>query len=1058
MPLKNQKAFANQLVPGIISRAVRAFRTKNFFFLLSVIIYIVSFIILYKWKNYGMGAVAIIPVITAAWVYGTAAGCAAGLLSLAANIAMGQIIGIDWYMRIIKTGTGIVGASSLIVLGFVVGRISDFSRRLKKELNEKELLKHTLEINQLSLEKLVREKTVSLSAALEELQASNNELETSEKRLRAVFETAIDAIVTTSSEGKIHNWNQAAEKIYGYSAAEVLGRHVNMLIPERFHTSDHNGMKTAIQEGTEQNFYNRVEGIGLKKDGSEFPTEVSLSIWKSGVEVFATGIIRDITERKISEKVLLEREARLRSVVETAIDAIITVNSTGLIIDWNQAAEKIYGYTASEIIGKPANTIIPERIHPRDSQQMTAAVQQGEERVILNRREGLGIRKDGAEFPTEVSQSIWKSGGEVFATGIVRDITERKNAEKALLEREERLRAIVETAVDGIITADSTGIIVFWNHAAEKIYGYTAGEIVGKNINQLLPERLHTIEIEGFTSALQNKSMQMNVESIGLRKDGSEFAVEVTRAVWSSEGATFATAIVRDITERKNAERDRMLLSSVIEQAHENILIMDAKGTILYVNPAIVSLMNRPMDEILGKNGFQASGSIYDTQSFKTIYEQLQGGSAWTGVLNYQIRDGKIASIEQTLSPVLDADGRLTNILSISRDISHEKYLEEQLRQSQKMEAIGTLAGGIAHDFNNILAAILGYSELAMMDVPKDSITAGRLHHVISSCDRARSLVKQILTFSRKSQQEARPFRISSIIKEVIKLLRASLPSTIEIRQDIRDTDAVVRADPTQLHQLIINLCTNSAQAMEESGGILTISQQVCIRTTDNMAGCYDLPPGAYVQLTVQDTGPGIAPDIKERIFEPFFTTKAVGKGTGMGLAVAHGIVKSYDGCIHVDSEPGTGAAFHVLLPRIDEEPPEAAAHQPAEIPRGSGTILFVDDEETVMQIGQNMLESLGYTVFSASSSTKAIELFSDDPGLFDCVVTDMTMPHIRGDELAIRLLALRPELPIILCTGFSEKISEEQALEMGIRAFLSKPFSMQDLGLALQKALDGRL
>ncbi len=1186
MPLNNQKSFVSPFWSGFISSAARTCRARDFYFLLSVLIYIIIFIILYKWKNFGMGgAFAIIPVITAAWVYGAAAGSAAGLLSLAATIVICQILGIDWYVRIIKSGGGLASTIIFIIIGIVIGRISDLSRRLKKELAHKKQIEHELEGNRQSLEKLVEEKTVWLSAALQQLTASNKELAASEKRLRAVFETAVDAIITTSGTGEIISWNLAAESVYGYSASEVLGRHVNILIPERLYDSNNKGMMAALQQGWDHTVYSRIEGVGLRKDGSEFPTEVSQSVWKSGDEVFATGIIRDITERKSaetsvresearlravfdgamdavvttdtsgqivdwnkaaagmfgytaeeilgrpinvlvperikfpdstawrealiradefmtfnrreglarrkdgsefptevsqslwksgdevfatgiirditeskrSEKALLEREARLRSVVETAADAIISVNSAGFIIDWNQAAEKIYGYTAEEIIGKPANTILPERLHVRDSKQMNAAVQQGTGRILLNRREGVGLRRDGSEFPTEVSQSIWKSGDEVFATGIVRDITERKKAEKSLLEREERLRAIVETAVDGIITSDSTGMIVFWNPAAEKMYGYTADEIVGKNVSLLLPERFLQIEEEGFSHALQSKSTQTNIESIGLKKDGSEFAVEVARAVWSSEGELFATAIVRDITERKNAERDRMLLSSVIEQAHENILIMDARGTIVYINPAVAKQIHKPADEILGKNGFQASGSIYDPQSFKTIYEQLQGGSAWTGVLNYKIGEGKIASIEQTLSPVLDAEGRLTSILSISRDISHEKYLEEQLRQSQKMEAIGTLAGGIAHDFNNILAAILGYTELALMDVPRDSITAGRLHHVISSCDRARSLVKQILTFSRKSSQAPIPFKISSIIKEVIQLLRASLPSTIEIRQEIRAEDAVVRADPTQLHQLIINLCTNAAQAMEESGGILTISQEACGRTEDDMAGCYDLPPGAYVRLTVLDTGPGIAPDIKEKIFEPFFTTKVVGKGTGMGLAVAHGIAKSYGGCIHVDSEPGKGAAFHVLLPRIDEELPEVVSHQPAAIPRGSGTILFVDDEETVMQIGHNMLEALGYTVFSTSSSVRAIEMFSADPGRFDCVITDMTMPHIRGDELALRLLALRPELPIILCTGFSEKISEEQALKMGIRAFLLKPFSMENLGLTLQEALKER-
>ncbi len=292
-------------------------------------------------------------------------------------------------------------------------------------------------------------------------------------------------------------------------------------------------------------------------------------------------------------------------------------------------------------------------------------MQQGKERIVFNRREGVGVRKDGSEFPTEVSQSIWKSGDEVFATGIVRDITERKKAEKALREREERLRAILETAVDGIITADSTGTIVFWNNAAEKIFGYTEQEIVGKKAIMLLPERLHG-DLDALRDAFLQHGVQTSSESIGLKKNGTEFPIEVTRAVWSSEGATFATAIVRDITERKNAERDRMLLGSVIEQAHENILIMDALGTILYVNPAVVSQMNRPIDEILGKNGFQATGSIYDPKFFKAIYEQLQGGSAWTGVLNYKIGEGKTASVEQTLSPVLDAEGRLINILSIS--------------------------------------------------------------------------------------------------------------------------------------------------------------------------------------------------------------------------------------------------------------------------------------------------------------------------------------------------------------------------------------------------------
>jgi nitrogen-specific signal transduction histidine kinase/ActR/RegA family two-component response regulator len=404
---------------------------------------------------------------------------------------------------------------------------------------------------------------------------------------------------------------------------------------------------------------------------------------------------------------------------------------------------------------------------------------------------------------------------------------------------------------------------------------------------------------------------------------------------------------------------------------------------------------------------------------------------------------------------VFGPEGRLANILSVSRDVTHEQNLEEQLRHSQKMEAIGTLAGGIAHDFNNILSAIMGYTELAAMEVPGDSVAAERLRHVIHSCDRARSLVKQILTFSRKNPQEQTLVNINSSVREAVKLLRASVPSTIEIRYVLCDSDCLVMADPTQLHQLIINLCTNAAQAMEETGGILTISLDRCGPDLNREICSSELPAGTYVHLTVRDTGPGIEAEIKDRIFEPFFTTKAIGKGTGMGLAVAHGIVKSYGGCIYADSRPGMGAAFHVLLPHT-AGPTRATASEKASGPqRGTETILLVDDEEPVVKTCDGMLSSLGYRVVSTTSSIKALEMFTAEPERFDCVLTDMTMPHMRGDALARKLMDIRPGVPVLLCTGYSERISELKALELGIKAFLLKPHTMQELAAAVRKALD---
>jgi len=906
---------------------------KHAFFLLSVLAYIVIFLSMGQGNNYGMGIVAVIPVIAAAWVYGTAAGCAAGLLSLAANIGMYHILGVDWYVRMLKKGALLEGTIFLMLIGCVIGRISELSRRLKKELAAKELAEQELQLNRQNLETQVAGRTSELSAALQQLMASNQEL-----------------------------------------------------------------------------------------------------------------VAR--------EQALLAHEERLRSVVDTALDAILTTDSAGTIIGWNTSAERIYGYSAAEAIGRSLNMVLPERSRALDSQGLRDAVEQLRDIVFFSRIEGTGLRKDGTEFPTEVSQSIWKSGNEVFATGIVRDITERKIAEAALLEREERLRAIVENALDAIITTDSQGVIVSWNRAAERIFGYTETEILGREARMLVPERVSN-ELESQRDTFWRQGIQASNEITGIRKDGTEFSVEVTRALWSAGAAQFATAVVRDITERKNAERDRMLLSTVIEQANENIIIMDARGVILYANPALGRLVEQPVSEMLGINVFQSGDSLYDQEFISSVFEQLQNGKAWTGVLNYKIKGGKIASLEQFLSPVLGADGRLTNILSISRDVTREQNLEEQLRQSQKMEAIGTLAGGIAHDFNNILAAILGYTELAAMDVPAESVAAERLRLVVSSCDRARSLVKQILTFSRKNPQAPSPVRIADSIRETVRLLRASLPSTIEISQDLQDPEAVVMADPTQIQQLFLNLCTNAAQAMEETGGTLSISLDRHTSDGDGMLCFYGLAPGAYVRLTVRDTGVGISREIKERIFEPFFTTKAVGKGTGMGLAVAHGIVKSYGGCIYADSDPGKGAAFHVLLPVIHEAPQEFFREHPLGMQRGAETILLVDDEEAVAQTCGGMLTALGYTIVSTASSMEALDLFSSQPERFDCVITDMTMPYMRGDVLARKLMALRPGLPVILCTGFSEKISEQQALEQGIKAFLMKPYTMQGLAAVVRTVLD---
>jgi CheY-like chemotaxis protein len=369
------------------------------------------------------------------------------------------------------------------------------------------------------------------------------------------------------------------------------------------------------------------------------------------------------------------------------------------------------------------------------------------------------------------------------------------------------------------------------------------------------------------------------------------------------------------------------------------------------------------------------------------------------------------------------------------------------------MESIGTLAGGIAHDFNNILSGIFGYTEISMMDVERESTAYNNLHEVLKAGGRAKDLVSQILAFSRQSDSKPKPVQVKLITKEALKLLRATLPTTIEIHQNLK-SNSVAMADPTQLHQVIMNLCTNAGSAMYEKGGELSVNIVDVDIDSEFVDRPFDVEPGTYIKISVSDTGHGISPEIMELIFDPFFTTKGTGEGTGMGLSVVHGIIKSLGGAITVDSELEKGSTFELYIPAIESEAvlePESAVP----LPVGTERILFVDDEELLVDLGKQMLERLGYKVVTRTNSLEALELFRANPNEFDLVITDMTMPNLTGDKLAAELLKMKPNIPIILCTGFSSTIDEHKAKAIGIRAFVYKPILKKDIATAIRKVLD---
>jgi len=424
---------------------------------------------------------------------------------------------------------------------------------------------------------------------------------------------------------------------------------------------------------------------------------------------------------------------------------------------------------------------------------------------------------------------------------------------------------------------------------------------------------------------------------------------------------------------------------------------------------------------------------------------------------------GDVQHFEGSYIPKRDQEGKIDGLIGYFRNVTERvegeeqrKKLEAQLLQSQKMESVGTLAGGIAHDFNNILGIILGNTELALDDVPERNPSRQNLDEIRKACLRAKDVVRQILSFSRKSEIEQKPFNIAFVVNESLKLLRASIPASIDIRQDISNDSDNILGDPTQIHQIMINLCTNAAHAMEAEGGML----EVALKNTEvdeDAASLYpELSAGHYLQLCVSDTGDGIGPEVINRVFDPYFTTKDVGKGTGMGLAVVHGIVKSHRGSISVESEPGKGATFKILFPavkkKIGDEPKNAQ-----ELPTGNERILFVDDEESMVNLNQQRLERLGYKVIPKTDPLEALEYFSANPDQIDLLITDMTMPKMTGDRLTREILKIRPDMPIIICTGYSSRISEDKVQELGIRRYIDKPIEMLTLAMSVREVLDGK-
>ena len=648
---------------------------------------------------------------------------------------------------------------------------------------------------------------------------------------------------------------------------------------------------------------------------------------------------------------------------------------------------------------------------------------------------------------------------DLMTTSINKYIDEGKDGQTALREQLHFLQTLIDSMPNPIFHKDAQGIYMGCNAAFEKFMGQSKDEIIGKSVYDLWPRDLADIYHNADTELLRQGGVQIYESSL-VYADGTRHAVIFNKATFlksdGSPGGLVGTIV--DITDRKRAEQERMQLVAAIEQAAECIIITGKDGIVQYANPALDRVSGYGRHETIGQHVRIFRSENDDSKFYGAISGTLSRGESWTGHFTNRRKDGALYEVETTISPVRNESGDIANYVIVARDVTHEMRLERQLRQAQKMESMGRLAGGIAHDFNNILSAIIGFTDLALYEVPKESKAAARLAEVIKGGDRAKDLVKQILTFTRQSEQEQKPIEVAPLVKETLKFLRASLPATIEIRQNVTALKAVIMADPTQIHQVLMNLCTNAAQAMENDGGVLEVNLATMDREAATPPHDLDLDSETYVRLEVSDTGHGVDPSHLDQIFEPYFTTKPLGKGTGMGLAVVHGIVKSHGGVIEVHSEPGKGTRFVLLFPRVDQPGSQGVAPASVEeLPVGTESILVVDDETVLTSMLRTMLEHLGYSVTTDNSPIAALKLFSERADEIDMVITDQTMPMLTGDGLARELLKLRPDVPIILTTGYSERISEEKAKAMGIKELLMKPVGLRALAVTVRRVLDER-
>jgi len=764
------------------------------------------------------------------------------------------------------------------------------------------------------------------------------------------------------------------------------------------------------------------------------------------------------------EESLKASERNYRQIFDSVNEAIFIHDmETGDILDVNQTMCEMYGYSHDEAVclkvedysqGKTPYT-------QKDAEKwMRKAVDEGPHTF-----EWLGKRKNGEMFWLEVNLKRAVIGGEDRIIAVVRDVSERKQAGKRLAHQRRFLDSLIDHSALAIVTLDEKHHIITCNRDFERLFGFKEHEITGKNLDQVIGRQKHLEEAGSYTE----KTLRGDpIHGAGkrYRKDGSEVDVDFYGIPVIVEGKVVgAFGIYNDITERRQAEEalreSEERFRVTFQSTPDSITITRTKdGKYLYLNDGFCQITGYSREEAIGKTPFDLNLIVNPADRDEFVRILKEEGEVSGFELQYRMKDGTIFDTLFSARPIQYGDEEclvaiVKDITSIKRTEQEKVMLEKQLQHAQKMEAIGTLAGGISHDFNNLLQAIMGYTQMLLLDKEREDPEFERLSAIEKAANRASELTQQLLTFSRKVESKLRPVNLNQEVRQVEKLLKRTIPRMIDIKLHLDENIRIINADPAQVEQVLMNLGVNARDAMPEGGEIIVETENI-ILDEEYCKTHLGAIAGEYVLLSVSDTGYGMDKETVEHIFEPFFTTKKIGKGTGLGLAMVYGIVKNHGGYIMCYSEPGEGTTFKIYFPAIKSESVEQeSGPKTEEISGGHETVLLVDDEEGILDIGKGMLERFGYTAIIAESGEKAIEIYKAEKDRIDLVVLDLSMPGMGGHKCLSELREIDPRIKVIIASGYAASGKVKETLECGAAAFIGKPYQLADMLKKVREVLD---